>query len=579
MNRVDTMPVVASSPAASQQEKVRGLLAGSTIQVIGLTTLALAVRILLAARSGLWRDEALFLFVVRSPSWTGMLDFLRFHESHPPLFYAMMRLWLSVTGDTDAAALAVPVVIGVALVPLIYVVGTSLFSSRVGVLAAAFVAISPSLSDYSSQVRPYSLLPLLALLSCYALIRGIERGGRTPWFAYVLSTLALLYTHNWSWLVLAGEWAAVGVVITVGSDRPRVTMLRDWLVAQVMIAIGYLPWAHSLVFQTRHAGHEEVVIRGASDIVQFFAFSARALLQSTVLASSVEDGGMVDPLRGRLFVALPIIVLCVGQFLRIQQGYPVRTTRRSDAAEPGNLRERTALLVLVVVPIATWLSAMMLSPRSNMILSRCLVTLAPPMLLALAFWLGSQRTRQMMPLAPVVVATLLATYATSGWELMQTTRSNAKELALTVTANSRPSDLLIIAPEWIASSFNRYYGPNVEQIDFPEFGREGAIRFTAMRDRTVSQSALIRVKRRITEARRDERRVWLIIESAYVHEFTTEGITRALQAPGYIRPGIARANQVRAELVSQYGPPNTSFSGDSRRPQLEELQAFLFIPP
>jgi len=162
---------------------------------------------------------------------------------------------------------------------------------------------------------------------------------------------------------------------------------------------------------------------------------------------------------------------------------------------------------------------------------------------------------------------------------MQTTRSNAKELALTVTANSRPSDLLIIAPEWIASSFNRYYGPNVEQIDFPEFGREGAIRFTAMRDRTVSQSALIRVKRRITEARRDERRVWLIIESAYVHEFTTEGITRALQAPGYIRPGIARANQVRAELVSQYGPPNTSFSGDSRRPQLEELQAFLFIPP
>jgi hypothetical protein len=129
MRHTSSLPKMATSG--------RGRLAFTpTVALLALTTVALIVRVLLPAPGGLWRDEALFLFVVRSPSWTAMMDFLRLHESHPPLFYILMRVWLSMAGNSDAAALALPVAAGVALVPVIYFVGTSLFSQPIGLIAA-----------------------------------------------------------------------------------------------------------------------------------------------------------------------------------------------------------------------------------------------------------------------------------------------------------------------------------------------------------------------------------------------------------------------------------------------------------
>src|SRR5260221_13875552 len=93
-----------------------------------LSMLALFVRVSIAARGGLWRDEALFLFVTRSSSWTAMMDFLRFHESQPPLFYLLMRGWLSLTAGSERTAVVLPLLFGVALIPLMYGVGASLFS-------------------------------------------------------------------------------------------------------------------------------------------------------------------------------------------------------------------------------------------------------------------------------------------------------------------------------------------------------------------------------------------------------------------------------------------------------------------
>jgi mannosyltransferase len=91
--------------------------------IAGLSALALAVRLVIGLRGGLWRDEALFLSVIRLPSWEAMFSFLRLHESHPPLFYVLMRLWILVFGDTDARSVIPPVIFGVVLIPAIYYVG------------------------------------------------------------------------------------------------------------------------------------------------------------------------------------------------------------------------------------------------------------------------------------------------------------------------------------------------------------------------------------------------------------------------------------------------------------------------
>ena len=182
---------------------------GAPAGVGAFTLLALVLRLALAGQGGMWRDEAQMLWIVRSETVRQLLRFLRDHESHPPLFYLLTRAWLGLFGDTEVAALALPVLLGVVLVLALYRTGSETFGRRTGLVAAALAASAPMLAWHSALARPYSLMPLLCLGSVAFLERGLRGGRLRTWVAYAAATLAMLLTHNWGWLVLAGQWAVV----------------------------------------------------------------------------------------------------------------------------------------------------------------------------------------------------------------------------------------------------------------------------------------------------------------------------------------------------------------------------------
>ena len=199
----------------------------------------LILRVALAGRSGIWCDEAQFLFVVRMPSIAAMLDFLWHHESHPPFFYLLMRAWLGLFGDSEAAALALPVILGVVLIPVVYWVGDRVFSRRTGLIAAAFVAVVAGARPLLGMVRPYSLLPLLALLSVYWVVGRAERGEARPWVAHVIATLAMLLTHNWAWMVLGAEWILSSCGWFGMHEWTQLCPIRSWSLAQGLVLLAY----------------------------------------------------------------------------------------------------------------------------------------------------------------------------------------------------------------------------------------------------------------------------------------------------------------------------------------------------
>ena len=549
------------------------------LPVLGLTVLALVVRIAMATRGGLWRDEALFMFVVRLRSWSAMIDFLRFHESHPPLFYFLMRPWLSIVGDNDVAALAIPLVIGAVIVPATYFVGAALFSKRIALIAASLAALSPALVEHSALVRPYSLLPLLTLLSCYALIEAIKRGDLKAWVAYVVLTLALVYTHNWTWLVLGGEWVAVAIVLLVNGERGRGRLVLEWLVAQIAIAIAFLPWLPWLLYQTQHAGHAPLHLDEASDIFLLPFLGVRGLLQATVLGYPVGKEGEIWTAVQRWLLVVPVVFLGVSEFLRIRQSGGEFPSSESEPANKNRGSRRIALVVLLTVPLAAWAAALVLSPRVNLLFPRCLVMLAPPLILSFAYWLERPRSPVAARLAHLAFGFLLVTYVTTQFAISRTTRSNAREFGPAVAAKTRPSDLVIVVPEWLASSFNRYYKPRVEQIDFPYFGREGAVDFAGIRERTADPAALARLRPIMAEARGTGRRIWLMMESRDLHKITAYDISRAPQPDGLKDAGMIRANQIRNELTALYGQPDTSLVVPGPITQFERFRAYLFAVP
>jgi hypothetical protein len=222
-----------------------------------------------------------------------------------------------------------------------------------------------------------------------------------------------------------------------------------------------------------------------------------------------------------------------------------------------------------------------MSPRSNLILERCIAMLAPLVLLAIAYGvdrLASSRNASLRPLGYATIVFLFLVSIASVFALIPTTRSNAREAGQAVAAAVQPNDLVIVAPEWYAPSFNYYFPPIAEQIDYPNPGRSGLLDFADVRTKALDTTTTIRLMNTISSARESGRRVWLVTARRYLRYVDEElpKLTTEQQRSRYT--SVLRVKEARDALVSAYGQPDTTNFVKGALPRYEEIIPMLFVP-
>lgn len=532
------------------------------------------IRAAVAYNSGIWADEGAFLLLAGSPSWSAMIQFLRFHESHPPLFYALMRVWMALAGSADVTALALPVAIGIAIIPAVFVCASRIFSTRAAIVASLLATFSPALVEYSTQLRPYGLLPLLTLASCYNLVTSIDKGGNRRWGAYVVVTTLLVYTHNWAWLILFGQAMAAASLFVKPLGYRRARLARELFVSWIIIGALYLPWFTTLLYQSRHAGHAAIVIGGFADAAGLALFALPSAAVMVLFGSLSQATAAMWIATFALMIGVSILIGLSGQ---TRPSPPL-----TDEGGVGKSLEMAAiaLRVFAIVPVAATVAGVALSPRTDLLIPRCLAMLTPLVLIAASHWVDGARyarNRSARSQAPVVLLAGVAMISIFGVvTLIETPRSNAREVAAEVGRLVLPSDLVIIAPEWYAASFNHYFLPSATQIDYPHPGRGGLVDFSDVFTRVSDPKPLALIREAIDKASHDGRRVWLISGRHYVNRLTDAEFKEATvlrQAPKF---SIIRVQQIRSALQDRFGDPDTSMFIRGRSPRNEDVIPFLY---
>jgi mannosyltransferase len=219
---------------------------------VGLLVLAaFALHAVSLDAQSLWRDEVDALRFATAP-WAEMLSNFSRPGWNGPLYFLLLRGWITLTGTSEYAMRFFSLTFGVLCVPLIYVLGHRLFNQLTGLLAALLVTTSPYLTWYGQEVKMYTLVPALALLAIYGLRRAVE-GGDWHWrvvqvaatslafYSHILTALlvpvqALLYLAWWPWA--RRQWAGVLIILAC-------------------LILPYLPlvaWQAPLMFQARETG-------------------------------------------------------------------------------------------------------------------------------------------------------------------------------------------------------------------------------------------------------------------------------------------------------------------------------------
>ncbi|HEV2859484.1 MAG TPA: glycosyltransferase family 39 protein [Pyrinomonadaceae bacterium] len=269
----------------------------------------------------LWFDEIFSVHAARHP-WPELWRFVAADLIHPPLFYALLKLWVALGGESLLWLRLFPVLTSVAaLVPFLLLARELRLGRGATAIALLLAASNGYLVKYAQELRMYSLLLLLALTSLWLFARftnsETEGPRRGTLITLTLVNLLLVYTHYYGWLVVACE----AVYLCGRASRRR--LLLPFLTGAGVVVVCFVPWVLACLGESGAGGGLAqnvgwIARPGPSSFVELFAllnepFRSR---QSSIQAPYARASLWL----GLLLAGLPIALLVRDALRRARSG-------------------------------------------------------------------------------------------------------------------------------------------------------------------------------------------------------------------------------------------------------------------
>lgn len=249
---------------------------------VAIALIALALRLHDIGTKSLWFDETISLLNARQslPNLVAASQ----ADVHPPLYYALLHVWIGIR-ESQGFARLLSALFSTGATVLTYVVGIRVLGSwHSGALAALLLAFSPADVALAQEVRMYPLLELLTIGSILALDWALRRNSWRAWLAYGTTCALLPWTQYYGAFVLAAHAVAVP-----GLAWRRPQLLVRGYSALCVAGIVFLAWVPSFLAQLRAA-------HSVFWVPPFTPLEITETARQFAFSTTPDHGAMVDPL-------------------------------------------------------------------------------------------------------------------------------------------------------------------------------------------------------------------------------------------------------------------------------------------
>ncbi len=215
--------------------------------IAGALLCAVGLRLTRLGAAQLWLDEVLTARWVAMP-WDALVR-TAVTDNHPPLYFALLKLWTLIAGDSAFALRLPSAVLSAAVVALVALLALRLAGRRAARSAAWLAALSPYLLHYGQEARMYALVSALAAWLTLEAVRVVRAPGARPGVGFALAAAALATTHYYGTFVVL---ALAAVLWQLAARRGQRDAMRAGLVPAVGAALVAL--AVAALFARRQAG-------------------------------------------------------------------------------------------------------------------------------------------------------------------------------------------------------------------------------------------------------------------------------------------------------------------------------------
>lgn len=244
-------------------------------------------------------DEAYSLRMVTKYSFTEMIK-VTAEDIHPPLYYALLRLFSMVFGTSIFSLKMLSVVFEGCVMLLGITKIRKHWGFETAFLFNLVVGLGPQFISYSINIRMYSLSLLFVMLCAILAYEIIQGQGKWNWFFFVLAALGGVYTHYFNVVPLAiiYGYLLIGLLL---EDKKKCKYF--WL-SCVVTVVGYLPWLRVVIESLGRSGTKT---EGVS--VEGFDFDN---LLNWAFSTNIEFS---------VFMPIILFVICVALLVREHKRY------------------------------------------------------------------------------------------------------------------------------------------------------------------------------------------------------------------------------------------------------------------
>ena len=215
--------------------------------------LGFSLRFYNLAKESLWLDEVVGSILSAKQPINNLLN----PNIDMPInaYHLILHYWIQIFGQSEFSIRFPALIFGVLSIFMIYKLGKFLFNQEVGLLSALMLAVSPFQIHYSQEVRPYSLLMLLSLISTYYFVKFIKSNDKKNFHRkfslfhkilnfiknkknieiYIASTLMGIYTHYFIFFILIFQ----NIYFFMYNIKNK-NVAKNWIISQCIIVLVFL---------------------------------------------------------------------------------------------------------------------------------------------------------------------------------------------------------------------------------------------------------------------------------------------------------------------------------------------------
>jgi mannosyltransferase len=204
--------------------------ASSLLELTVLTlivALAAVLRLHWLDAKSFWFDEGVSVAIARL-DWYNFARILWRREANMSLYYFLLHYWLHF-GSSEFFIRSLSVLFAIASIPLVYQLGRRLFDPRIGLMAAALLAVNAYHVQYSQDARSYSLMVFLCSLSSLYFLKSLKEPSRANRVVYIVISALAVYAQFFSGLLLIAQWVSLRFLDRQQSgSHTRAAIRSDW---------------------------------------------------------------------------------------------------------------------------------------------------------------------------------------------------------------------------------------------------------------------------------------------------------------------------------------------------------------